>query len=144
MLWGALQATALPSRLDHSCACAQFACAHLLHPTVQLLHKMSIKSPTGNEKLLSVIKNPVTQYFPSGCKKIGTSVKAKGLVSIDDFVAESIGKDEPVVFVIGAMAHGKVEAPYVDTEVAISEYPLSAAIVCTKVCSAFEKLWGVL
>jgi rRNA small subunit pseudouridine methyltransferase Nep1 len=111
---------------------------------VQLLFKMNIKSANGNEKLLSVIKNPVTQYFPTKCKKIGTSVNSKALVNLDDFVAQSVDKNGPAVFVIGAMAHGKVDAPYVDTEVAVSEYPLSAAIVCTKVCSAFEKLWSVL
>ncbi|KAI3647916.1 hypothetical protein MP228_008137 [Amoeboaphelidium protococcarum] len=39
---------------------------------VQLLHKLSIRSAEGNggEKLLKVIKNPVTDHLPVGCKKI--------------------------------------------------------------------------
>lgn len=68
-------------------------------------------------------------------------------------------QDGPVVFVVGAMAHGKVSKiimslshhfllpkvsiDYTEQEVAISEYPLSAALTCTKICSAFEEGWGV-
>jgi rRNA small subunit pseudouridine methyltransferase Nep1 len=50
----------------------------------------------------------------------------------------------PVVWVIGAMARGTVEADYVDEEIAISEYALSGAGVCGKLCNAYEQLWGVL
>jgi rRNA small subunit pseudouridine methyltransferase Nep1 len=49
-----------------------------------------------------------------------------------------------VVWVIGAMARGTVEADYVDEEIAISEYALSGAGVCGKLCNAYEQLWGVL
>lgn len=111
---------------------------------VQLLHKLSVHAVNGPEKLLTVVKNPVTQYFPVGCKRIGTSVNAKQLVRIDEFVVDAIGKDDQAVFVIGAMAHGKVEVDYTDVEIAFSEYPLSAAVACCKVCSAFEKHWGIL
>lgn len=37
---------------------------------VQLLHKFSIRSIDGNEKLLKLIKNPITDYLPPNCKKI--------------------------------------------------------------------------
>jgi len=39
---------------------------------VQLLHKLSIRSQDtvqGGVKLLKVIKNPITDHFPVGCKK---------------------------------------------------------------------------
>ena len=39
--------------------------------SVQLLHKLSIHASNGPQKLLKVIKNPVTQYMPTGCKKYG-------------------------------------------------------------------------
>ena len=54
---------------------------------VQLLHKMSIRATDGREKLLEVIKNPATDHFPAGCRKIGLSAHAEKTVSIDDFVA---------------------------------------------------------
>lgn len=37
----------------------------------------------------------------------------------------------------------QVEVDYVEEEVAISEYPLSAALTCAKLCSAFEEGWGI-
>lgn len=65
--------------------------------------------------------------------------------------------DRPTVFVIGAFAKGKLDVDFVDTvrtptapgwltlqDLAISQYSLSAAVCCSKVCSAFEKMWKVL
>ncbi len=40
---------------------------------VQLLHKLSIRSMGGSEKLLRVIKNPVTDHFPANTHKITLS-----------------------------------------------------------------------
>jgi len=50
-----------------------------------------------------VIKNPISDHLPTGCRKIGTSFHADQLVDVRTFA-----KDKPVVFVVGAMAHGKV------------------------------------
>ena len=107
---------------------------------VQLLHKLSIHASNGPQKLLKVIKNPVTQYMPTGCKKYGTSFSSTKLVKMNDLVP----KDEPVVVVIGAMAHGKIEVDYTEETLSISNYPLSAALTCAKICTAFEEVWGVL
>ena len=52
---------------------------------VQLLHKLSIRASTGSEKLLKVVKNPVTQYFPAGCVKLGTSTTGE-LVDLKHFL----------------------------------------------------------
>ena len=37
---------------------------------MQLLHKLSIRSVKGSEKLLKVIRNPVTEHFPPNTRKI--------------------------------------------------------------------------
>ena len=50
-----------------------------------------------------MIKNPIGDHVPTGCRKIGTSFHADKLVDVRTFA-----KDKPVVFVVGAMAHGKV------------------------------------
>jgi len=111
---------------------------------VQLLNKLSVHAVNGPEKLMTVIRNPVTQYFPPNTQVIGTSVRAKSLVRIDDFVQDYFKKDESAVFVIGAFSHGSIDVDYINTEISFSEYPLSAAVACCKVCSAFERHWGIL
>ena len=50
-----------------------------------------------------VIKNPVTDHLPAGSLKIGTSYHSEQIVDVKKFA-----EDKPIVFVIGAMAHGKV------------------------------------
>lgn len=51
---------------------------------------------------------------------------------------------EPVVLVIGAMAHGSVDVDYTEDTFSISDYPLSGALACSKICTAFEEKWGIL
>ncbi|KAL1458125.1 hypothetical protein WDU94_008296 [Cyamophila willieti] len=106
---------------------------------VQLLHKFSVRASDSNIKLLKVIKNPITQHFPVGVKKIGTSFSSSKLTKPADLVPA----DEPIVIVIGAMAHGQVDVDYTEGNVSVSNFPLSAALACTKLCSAFEEAWGV-
>ncbi|KAL6058304.1 18S rRNA pseudouridine methyltransferase [Balamuthia mandrillaris] len=110
---------------------------------VQLLHKFSIRASNGPEQLLKVIKNPITDHFPAGCPKIGASYNAEACVPIYEFIRK-LPQDKPIVFVIGAIAHGDIEADYVEQEVAYSEFPLSASVACGKLCDAFEALWGIL
>ena len=50
-----------------------------------------------------MIKNPVTDHLPSSSRKIGTSYHADLCTDVKQFAL-----DKPVVFVVGAMAHGKV------------------------------------
>ncbi|CAN7985391.1 unnamed protein product, partial [Ixodes pacificus] len=72
---------------------------------VQLLHKLCIRAGSGSVKLLKVIKNPVTDWLPVGCKKVMMSLHAEKLVRPRDLVPET---NEPITVVIGAMAHGSV------------------------------------
>ncbi|CAL1278277.1 unnamed protein product [Larinioides sclopetarius] len=71
---------------------------------VQLLHKLKIRSSDGNHRLMKVIKNPITDHLPVGCKKLCTSYSAKKIVNPRELVPQ----DEPIVIVVGAMAHGQV------------------------------------
>jgi len=106
---------------------------------VQLLYKFSIRASSSSKRLLRVIKNPVTDHLPVGCKKVSTSFSASNVIHPKDIVPDS----EPIVIVVGAMAHGKLEPEYTEEEISISHYPLSAALTCTKLCSAFEEKWNV-
>ncbi|XP_041348904.1 ribosomal RNA small subunit methyltransferase NEP1-like [Gigantopelta aegis] len=107
---------------------------------VQLLHKLSIHAADGPQKLLKVIKNPVIDHLPIGCTKLGLSFHADECVSVRDIVP----KEDPVVLVIGAMAHGSVDVDYTEKNISVSNYPLSGALTCAKVCTAFEEVWGVV
>ncbi|KAF0932440.1 hypothetical protein E2562_010349 [Oryza meyeriana var. granulata] len=108
----------------------------------QLLQKLSITAVGKREKLLNVIKNPVTRYLPVGARKIGLSYSAEKSVNLFDYVANS-SDDEPLVFVVGAMAHGKIDKEYSDDYIQICNYPLSAACCLNRICSALEQKWKI-
>ncbi|KAJ0394059.1 hypothetical protein P43SY_002160 [Pythium insidiosum] len=112
---------------------------------VQLLHTLKIRSTDGNHTLLSVIKNPVTKYLPADATRYAFS-RSGTLVNPWEWV-ESLPEDKPVVFIIGAIAHGfitKENTPYLEETIAISEYPLSGAQAITRLTNAFERHWGIL
>ncbi|KAI9297180.1 Nep1-domain-containing protein [Neoconidiobolus thromboides FSU 785] len=111
---------------------------------VQLLHKLSVRSTTSNEKLLKVIKNPITDHLPSNCKKICFSYDAP-LINVNQYV-KKLPEDQSLVVAIGALAHGEdnFADQYVDEKISISSYPLSASVACGKLTCAFEELWNIL
>ena len=93
--------------------------------------------------LLQVIKGPVTQHLPAGCPRVAFSRVAPDLVKLKDFVAD-LPEGVPPVFVVGAMAHGKLEVTYVDKWVSVSEFPLSAACCLGRITNAFEDKWDIV
>ncbi|XP_023769528.1 uncharacterized protein LOC111918100 [Lactuca sativa] len=105
---------------------------------LQLLQKLSISAVGKREKLMRVIKNPVTQYLPVNSRKIGFSHSSEKLVDMHDYVA-TLDKDATLVFVVGAMAHGKIENDFVEDFISISGYPLSAAYCITRITNALER-----
>ncbi|KAG9484734.1 ribosomal RNA small subunit methyltransferase NEP1 [Eleutherodactylus coqui] len=107
---------------------------------VQLLHKLSVRAADGPQKLLKVIKNPITDHLPAGCVKVATSFQGENLQCVRDLVPS----EEPMMIIIGAFAHGSVNVDFSERCVSISRYPLSAALTCAKICTAFEEVWGVV
>jgi len=106
----------------------------------QLLHKLSISASEGSQKLLKVIKNPIEDHLPTGCQKVCTSFSAEECINPRELVTN----DAPIVVVVGAMAHGRINVNYTSRDVSFSHYPLSAALTCAKLCSAFEEGWGIV
>ncbi|XP_034642901.1 ribosomal RNA small subunit methyltransferase NEP1 [Trachemys scripta elegans] len=107
---------------------------------VQLLHKLSVRAADGPQKLLKVIKNPVTDHLPVGCMKIGTSFSVPNVTDVRELVPTA----EPIAIVVGAFAHGSLNVNYIEKMISISNYPLSAALTCAKITTAFEEAWGVV
>lgn len=110
---------------------------------LQLLQKLSISAAGKKEKLLRVIKNPVTQYLPIDSRKIGFSHSSEKLVDIQKYV-DDVGNDTNLVFVVGAMSHGKIDNDYVEDVVSVSDYPLSAAYCISMITNAVEHKWKIL
>lgn len=112
---------------------------------VQLLHKLSIRSISSTEKLLKVIKNPVEDHLPSGCRRIVLSGDAP-TVRLGAYVQSAVPRDESVCVIVGAFAHGKDDFAdgYAEERISISEFPLSASVACGKICCAFEDLWEII
>lgn len=108
---------------------------------VQLLHKFAVRANDGPLKLLKVIKNPITDHLPIGVRKICMTFSSNKILNPRELVPNG---EEPIAIVIGAMAHGKLDVDYSEDDISISNYPLSAALTCTKLCSAFEEGWKVL
>lgn len=92
-------------------------------------------------KLLKVIKNPITDHLPVGCKKVAMSFTGKFVDNCRTLVPKD---EEPIAIVVGAFAHGVVKADYAEDLISISKYPLSAALACSKLCNAFEEVWGIV
>lgn len=111
---------------------------------VQLLHKLSIRSTNSTEKLLKVIKQPVTQYLPPNCRKVTLSWDAH-VINAREYI-NTLGPDESVCVVVGAMARGRDDFAdsWVDEKIGVSKFSLSASVACGKFCHAAEDCWGIL
>uniref|UniRef100_A0A6A7GBX2 18S rRNA (pseudouridine-N1)-methyltransferase n=1 Tax=Hirondellea gigas TaxID=1518452 RepID=A0A6A7GBX2_9CRUS len=109
---------------------------------VQLLHKFSIRGSDGGPKLLKIVKNPVTKYFPPNCRKFGTSVTGE-LQQLREFIPQ-LPTNEPVVWVVGTQAHGVADVDYTEKSVSISSYPLSAACALGRICHEYEQFLDIL
>ncbi|KAJ5857575.1 Ribosomal biogenesis methyltransferase EMG1/NEP1, partial [Penicillium solitum] len=111
---------------------------------VQLLHRLSIRSTNSQEKLLKVIKNPITDHLPPNCRKVTMSFEAP-VVRTKDYL-ESLNPNESVAIFVGAMAkgHDDFADSFKDETISISNYSLSASVACSKFCHAAEEVWDIL
>jgi rRNA small subunit pseudouridine methyltransferase Nep1 len=71
-----------------------------------------------------------------------TSYSSKKLVRLPKYAAVE-APEQPICFMVGAVAHGAVDVAWADENIAISQYAMSAAGVCAKLTDAFEQTWGV-
>ncbi|XP_023638522.1 ribosomal RNA small subunit methyltransferase NEP1 [Capsella rubella] len=110
---------------------------------LQLLQKLSITAVGNREKLLRCIKNPVEDHLPVNSLKIGFSHSSEKLVTMQKHLS-TVCNDTDTVFVLGAMAHGKIECDYIDDFVSISAYPLSAAYCISRICEALATNWNII
>jgi rRNA small subunit pseudouridine methyltransferase Nep1 len=140
----------------------------------ELLQKFKVRGTNGTQPLLQVIRNPITSHLPVGQRRVLCTYNSDNVVDMRDDAKRTVqqaaarrgsnekggeedggmsevesgdgGQDEVVnvLYVVGAMAHGKVDVDWTDEAVCISEYPLSAATVCSRITYAYECMTGVL
>ncbi|CAL1374119.1 unnamed protein product [Linum trigynum] len=108
----------------------------------QLLQKLSIKAKAKGGKLLRLVQNPITQYFPVNSIKIGLSFVSQKAVPVEEYIS-GVNKDSDLIFVVGTMAHGKIDTDYLDDLVAVSSYPLTAAACLRDISIALESKWKI-
>jgi len=111
---------------------------------VQLLHNLSIRSTSSPEKLLKVIRNPITDHLPPNCRKVTLSFDAP-VVRVRDYVSD-LGPKESICVFVGAMAKGAdtFADQFKDDSISISNYSLSASVACSKFCHAAEDVWDII
>lgn len=123
----------------------------------ELLEKFKVRGTSGSTPLLKVIRNPITSHLPVGTRKIVCTYNTENVVDVREHagkMAEIVETEGGVVkedadvtnvlYVVGAMAHGKVTEDWADDYICISEYPLSAATVCSRLTYTYESLFGIL
>lgn len=111
---------------------------------VQLLHRLSIRSANSQEKLLKVIKNPITDHLPPNCRKVTLSFEAE-VVRVKDYIGD-LGPKESICVFVGAMAKGNDDFAdgFKDDSISVSNYSLSASVACSKFCHAAEDVWNII
>ncbi|EZG43863.1 putative ribosome biogenesis protein NEP1 [Gregarina niphandrodes] len=113
-----------------------------------LLVKRNVRARGAKVTLLQIVKNDLSQILPPGCRKIGLEVHGRH-VDLNhvqqDLQRENKNVCQPIVVFIGAVAHGSPIArernEFVEDELCISKYHLSAAECCHRICHAVEQVW---
>jgi rRNA pseudouridine-1189 N-methylase Emg1 (Nep1/Mra1 family) len=102
---------------------------------------------------LTASKHIPSVLLPKAAKILKVQKKAPLIEKLEPYIKQATENDKPLVFVIpvydcdvepkvpicGALGGDREEE-----EVSLSHYDLSSVNTCSRVCFAFEELWGVL
>uniref|UniRef100_A0A8C5J6P9 EMG1 N1-specific pseudouridine methyltransferase n=1 Tax=Junco hyemalis TaxID=40217 RepID=A0A8C5J6P9_JUNHY len=98
---------------------------------VQLLHKLSVRAADGPQKLLKCV-----YPLPGAVKRFLSCSEYGGFICPFWLGFPST---QPPIFPCML-----VNVDYTEKMVSISNYPLSAALTCAKITTAFEEVWGIV
>lgn len=91
-----------------------------------------------------MIKGPVGRHLPPDAHRTGFSHSAPSVTCMREHAATGLPADRPLVFFVGAFAHGKVDQSLADEYLSISQYPLSAAYALGRITGALEAKWDIV
>lgn len=109
---------------------------------LQLLERGRIYSSPEREVLMKVVQGPVDKYILGSTPCYGLSKGGKSFFKWIKEVKEVNEVKENYVFRINVVSKGEDNFGVVPV-LSLSEYSLSAATCCSKVCCAFEEIFGV-
>ncbi|KAI5186418.1 rRNA small subunit pseudouridine methyltransferase Nep1 [Nematocida homosporus] len=109
---------------------------------IQLLERQRIYSSPDREILLEVVKGPLSSHVPHDAPVFGLSQEGVHFRSYFKEAKLSPAELKRAVFYINAIASGSDDFEGV-VSLSLSEYALSAASCCSKICSALEEMLGV-
>lgn len=104
----------------------------------QLLRERKIIDSTG-QALMRIVKNPVSEHIAPGAVRFGLSQDAERR----ERAFFEAHKARGYAVFLNASQRGKDTFPDTEFSIRLSNYPLSAFVCCTKVCSMFEEIYGV-
>lgn len=104
----------------------------------QLLCKLKIRSGTG-EVLLRVVKNPVSLHLTPNTVKV--SLSKNGTKMDKKYLEKTLGRG--YAFFINAISSGKDICEDAEVTMKVSDFGLSAAVCCAKVCNMFEEIYNI-
>ncbi|PFH34342.1 putative ribosome biogenesis protein nep1 [Besnoitia besnoiti] len=109
-----------------------------------LLYTRRLKAVEKNVSLAQIVRNEHANFLPPNSFKVALTVSGKS-VALREYAQQFKDATQPVVFVIGAVAHSDPtdECSFVDDKISIAPFGLTAAVCCSSLCAEFECLWGV-
>ncbi|KAL8270558.1 hypothetical protein Esti_005529 [Eimeria stiedai] len=96
---------------------------------INLLHTRRVRAVEKNVTLLQITKNDPNLFLPVSCRKIALSAKGRD-VDLEDFVRQFQATENPVLFLVGAVAHSNptINSDLAEECISISPFGLSAAV----------------
>ncbi|KAM1392749.1 hypothetical protein TB2_028283 [Malus domestica] len=91
----------------------------------------------------AIVYQALREILDSKLNKAGLSYSAEKVVDIDKYVNSAGVDDQGLVFVVGAMAHGKINEEYADDFISVSNYRLEAKNCIALICEALEYKWKI-
>ncbi|KAI7836671.1 hypothetical protein COHA_009447 [Chlorella ohadii] len=97
-----------------------------------------------HQALLAILDSPLNKAGRLKALYVHTGKNVLIQVNPQDWVMRPELSGKPLVFVVGAFAHGKIDDSYVDEYISISQFPLSAAYALGRITNALERKWGIV
>lgn len=105
----------------------------------QLLARLKIRAVTG-EVLLKIVKNPITLHLP--VNTIRVELCKEGVKMEKNEIKKRM--DRGYTFFVNAIPSGEDgNCEYAECKMKVSDYGLSAALCCGKVCNIFEEIFSI-
>eukprot|EP00747_Dinoflagellata_sp_TGD_P160314 gnl/TRDRNA2_/TRDRNA2_177966_c2_seq5.p1 gnl/TRDRNA2_/TRDRNA2_177966_c2~~gnl/TRDRNA2_/TRDRNA2_177966_c2_seq5.p1 ORF type:complete len:269 (+),score=-43.06 gnl/TRDRNA2_/TRDRNA2_177966_c2_seq5:22-828(+) len=109
---------------------------------IRLMRNGSLRQINSHDKLLKVIKGPVSNHLPKKSLRIGLSPLAPNLVNLECLI-ETVPKQIPLVFLVTVNENHRIPVSP-DHWIAVSSYPLNIVSLLNKIVNTIENRWCIV